>query len=74
MKDFCDNMHCQTVGLLGDRKILKPLLDSGIKGIDRIVPVGHTMDFDMLWDGYNLVERLTRTIVQQDGSYSDKDM
>ncbi len=74
LKDFCDNMHCQTVGLLGDRKILKPLLDSGIKGIDRIVPVGHTMDFDMLWDGYNLVERLTRTIVQQDGSYSDKDM
>lgn len=74
LKDFCDNMHCQTVGLLGDRKMLKPLLDSGIKGIDRIVPIGHTMDFDMLWDGYNLVERLTRTIVQQDGSYSDKDM
>lgn len=74
LKDFCDNMHCQTVGLLGDRKMLEPLLDSGIKGIDRIVPIGHTMDFDMLWDGYNLVERLTRTIVQQDGSYLDRDV
>lgn len=74
LKDFCDNMRCQTVGLLGDRKMLEPLLDSGIKGIDRIVPIGHTMDFDLLWDGYNLVERLTRTIVLRDGSYSDKDM
>lgn len=74
LKNFCDNMHCQTVGLLGDRKVLEPLLDFGIKGIDRIVLIGHTMDFDLLWDGYNLVERLTRTIVQQDGSYMGKDM
>lgn len=74
LKNFCNDMHCQTVGLLGDRKVLEPLLDSGIKGIDRIVPIGHTMDFDLLWDGYNLVERLTRTIVQQDGSYMDRDM
>ncbi len=40
-----------------------PLLEKGAKGIDRIVPIGKTMDFDLLWDGYNLPEFFTRTIV-----------
>ena len=39
-----------------------PLLESGVKGIDRIVPIGHTMDFDLLWDGYDLVSQMTRVI------------
>ena len=42
--------------------MLMPLLMSGVKGIDRIVPVGKTMDFDLIWDGNNLYERLTRII------------
>jgi hypothetical protein len=48
---------------LGNKEILRPLVFSGIKGVDRIVAIGHTMDFDLNWDGYNLVERLTRTVV-----------
>lgn len=63
--DICNNTHCQTIGLLGNKEMLKPLIVSGIKGIDRIVPVGQTMDFDLLWDGYNLADRLTRTIVMK---------
>ncbi len=62
IRDFCNNTHCQTLGLIGDSSVVKPLLASGIRGIDRVVPVGHTMDFDLIWDGYNLVERLTRTV------------
>jgi len=31
-------------------------------GIDRIVPIGKTMDFSLIWDGYNLVNKLSRTI------------
>jgi hypothetical protein len=31
-------------------------------GIDRIVPVGHTTDFSLTWDGYNLIETLSREI------------
>lgn len=62
IRDFCNNTHCQTIGIIGDTDIVKPLFESGIKGVDRVVPVGHTMDFDFIWDGYNLVERLTRTI------------
>jgi hypothetical protein len=60
--EFCNNTHCQTIGILGEGDLVRPLLDSGIRGVDRVVPIGHTMDFDLNWDGYNLVERLTRSI------------
>ena len=33
-----------------------------LKGIDRIVPVGQTLSIDLNWDGYNIIERLTRNI------------
>lgn len=62
IRDFCNNTHCQTIGFLGDKETIIHLLTSGIKGVDRVVPIGKTMDFDFVWDGYNLVERLTRTI------------
>ena len=62
IRDFCDDTHCQTIGLLGEKAIVEPLLRSGVRGVDRVVPMGHTMDFDLIWDGYNLVERLTRTV------------
>lgn len=62
LKKLCNNTKCQTVGYLGDREDIMPLLRSGIRGIDRVVPIGKTMDFDLIWDGYNLYERLTRTI------------
>lgn len=31
-------------------------------GIDRIVPIGRTLDFSMIWDGFNLIESLSRTV------------
>ena len=62
LKDLCDCIKCQTVSYIGDNKMFEPLLLSGSHGIDRIVPVGKTMDFELVWDGYKLVEMLTRTI------------
>ena len=62
LKPICDDKRCQTVGLLGDKELLTPLLGSGIKGIDRVVPLGKTMDFDLIWDGYDLASQMTRTI------------
>lgn len=32
------------------------------RGIDRIVPIGKALAFDYIWDGYNLLEELTRVI------------
>lgn len=60
---LCNDKRCQTIAYIGDSKIILPLIQSGVKGIDRVVPMGKTMDFDLIWDGYNLPSLLTRTIV-----------
>ncbi|MCM1082952.1 MAG: hypothetical protein NC428_05675 [Clostridium sp.] len=63
LRELCNDNRIQTIGVIGSSDMLKQLLLSGVRGIDRIVAIGQTMDFDFLWDGYNLAERLTRTIV-----------
>ncbi len=65
IKDLCNHKACQTVAYIGDKDMMMPLIYAGVKGIDRIVPMGRTMDFDLIWDGYNLPELLTRTIVRE---------
>lgn len=62
LKPLCDDKRCQTIGLLGSIESIKPLLISEIKGVDRVVPIGKTMDFDLIWDGYDLTSQLTRVI------------
>jgi len=32
------------------------------KGFDRYVPFGQTLNFDVIWDGYNLLEEMTKLI------------
>lgn len=65
LKPLCFDGACQTVSYIGDVDMLRPLMNSGIKGIDRIVPVGRTLDFDLIWDGYNLVSMFTRIVAMQ---------
>lgn len=62
LKDLCDDKRCQTIAYIGESAKLLPLLQSGVKGIDRIVPIGKTMDFDLIWDGYDLIGMMTRTV------------
>jgi len=62
LRPLCNDNRCQTVAYIGDIAMFDTLIKSGIRGIDRIVPLGQTMDFDLIWDGYNLYERLTRQI------------
>ena len=62
LRPLCNDNRCQTVAYIGDVSMFDTLIKSGIRGIDRIVPLGQTMDFDLIWDGYNLYERLTRQI------------
>jgi hypothetical protein len=38
------------------------IMEHGGCGIDRIVPFGKTLDIDVLWDGYDLVEEMSRVI------------
>lgn len=60
---LCNDSRCQTIGYIGKKEMFEPLLRMGVKGIDRIVPIGKTLDFDLIWDGFHLYERLVRTVV-----------
>lgn len=62
LRDLCNDTHCQTLGYIGEAEKFISLVQSGIKGLDRVVPIGHMMDFDMIWDGYNLCDSMTRTV------------
>lgn len=65
LKELCDNKRCQTIAYIGDGDMVLPLIRAGVKGIDRVVPVGKTMDFDLIWDGNNLPALLTRTVAMK---------
>lgn len=54
----------QTLSCLGlePAALRQFVLDNGLPGIDRITPLGHTMDFDLIWDGYDLIRTLSRRI------------
>ena len=38
------------------------LENNKFEGIDRIVPVGRTLDMDVIWDGFDLPNTLSRII------------
>lgn len=54
----------QTVSYIGfDGDELRELiLSSAPDGVDRIVPVGHAMDFGLVWDGRDIVRDMTRKV------------
>ena len=62
IREICDDSRCQTVTYIGDPSMFEPLLSSGLKGVDRIVPFGRSMDFELVWDGYDLMSHLTRIV------------
>jgi len=39
------------------------LMEYRPKGIDRAVPIGKSMDFTLIWDGYDLIRQLSRRVV-----------
>jgi len=55
---------CQTVTYFGFKKkdIENFLIKNNLFGIDRIVPVGNGMDIDTIWDGYDIINSLSREI------------
>jgi hypothetical protein len=57
----------QTVSYFGlnetSMEMLKTL--SKAEGIDRIVPLGTALNFNYIWDGYNLLEELSRKVYYQ---------
>lgn len=57
--------RCQTMATFGvSSDELNDWLKTGFRGVDRIVPLGQTLDFSLQWDGYDLVAMLTRVIAR----------
>ena len=38
------------------------LLKNNLSGIDRVVPLGKDLDISAIWDGYDVIESLSRII------------
>lgn len=55
---------CQTVTYFGSIKedIVSLIRKNAPKGIDRVVPVGESMDFSTIWDGYDLIREMSRIV------------
>jgi len=58
------NRKYQTLSYYGFSKLeLSEFIKTArLTGIDRVTPIGKTMDFSLNWDGYNLIEILSRVI------------
>jgi len=55
--------HIQTLSYFGiEPSDFTKWLSKGVDGIDRVVPIGAALDFNIIWDGQDLTESLTREI------------
>lgn len=59
------NRKFQTLAYSGiESAVLRSFIeDNRLTGIDRIVPIGRTLDFSLIWDGYDLISMLSRTVL-----------
>lgn len=47
---------------LDPRDLAKSVKSLGLRGIDRIVPIGQALDIGIVWDGYDIVSMLSRVL------------
>ena len=59
------NFQLQTYSGTGDIVLRKLIFSNTPDGVDRVVPVGRTMEFGFVWDGRDIVREMTRTIFTQ---------
>ena len=61
VKEFVNNKY-QTLTYFGiDKNKLKDFVfKNNLKGIDRIVPIGQSLNIGLMWDGYNIPIILSR--------------
>ena len=56
--------NCQTIAVLGIDKndVVDFVARSGVRGIDRVVDIGDTMGLEFTWDGYRMIENMSRVV------------
>ena len=54
----------QTISYFGmdGHEIQQFAIDHGVRGVDRVVPVGKTMDLTFKWDGFDMIETMSRYV------------
>ena len=54
----------QTISYFGmnKNKIIEILYKYNLSQISRVVPIGKSLDLNLIWDGYDLIESMTNTI------------
>jgi hypothetical protein len=58
------NARYQTLTCFGVdiRSIAEIVIANGLAGIDRVVPVGKALDIGVIWDGYDLIQTMSRIV------------
>ena len=58
------NKPCQTVSYFGidGHEIQHFVIEHGLRGVDRVVPIGRTMDLTFKWDGFDMIENMSRYV------------
>lgn len=68
---------CQTIAVLGiDKKeVVDFVMNTGVRGVDRVVDIGDTMGLEFTWDGFKMIEQMSRVmyIYIKSRSFSKKD-
>lgn len=56
--------QCQTISVLGvdKQEILDVVYRYGVRGVDRVVSLGQTMGLEFIWDGFKMIETMSRFI------------
>lgn len=60
----CVNTKIQTLTYVGmdPKELAEFVVDNHLMGIDRIVPMGSSLDVGVYWDGYDIITSLSRNI------------
>lgn len=60
------NERYQTVTYFGidPEIVVNRIVEAGLVGVDRVVPVGKALDIGVIWDGYDLVGMLSRIVAK----------
>lgn len=58
------NKSCQTVACLGIplQAVRDLVFRTGVRGVDRVVPLGQTNGLSFVWDGYDLIRTMSRIV------------
>ncbi|MPL97795.1 hypothetical protein SDC9_43990 [bioreactor metagenome] len=58
------NEKCQTITVCGvEKKEMEAFMTAHApRGIDRVVPLGRSMEFALRWDGYDLIRSMSRSV------------